>query len=74
MPFGVILVGRDRIIRSANKAALSMMGLDKEEDLIGKICHNNICPAEECNCPVLDLGQAVDSSEKSMMNGKISKY
>ena len=68
MPFGVILVGRDRIIRSANKAALSMMGLDKEEDLIGQICHNNICPAEECNCPVLDLGQAVDSSERTVLD------
>ena len=68
MPFGVILVGRDKIIRSVNKAALSMMGLDREEDLIGQICHNNICPAEECNCPVLDLGQAVDSSERTIID------
>ncbi|NDY73013.1 response regulator [Desulfobacter hydrogenophilus] len=68
MPFGVILVGRDRIIRSANNAALSMMGFDKEEDLIGKVCHNFICPAEEHNCPILDMGKAVDSSERSVIH------
>jgi len=68
MPFGVILVGRDKIVRSANKAALSMMGFDKEEDLIGKVCHNFICHAEEHNCPVLDIGQAVDSSERVVID------
>ena len=72
MPFGVILVGRDKIIRSTNNAALSMMGFDKEEDLIGKVCHNFICPAEEHNCPVLDMGLAVNSSERTVIdkNGK----
>nr|WP_321404912.1 response regulator [uncultured Desulfobacter sp.] len=68
MPFGVILVGRDKIIRSANKAALSMMGYDNESDLIGKVCHNFICPAQKGNCPVLDIGQAVDSSERTVIN------
>jgi len=68
MPFGVILVGRDRIIRNANKAALSMIGFDREEDLIGQICHNNICPAERNNCPVMDLGRSVDSSERVVLN------
>ncbi|MCA1794753.1 MAG: response regulator [Desulfobacteraceae bacterium] len=68
MPFGVILVGRDRVIRSANKSALQMMGLDKEEDLIGRICHNNICPAERNSCPVMDLGQSVDSSERVVLD------
>ncbi|WP_289021112.1 response regulator [Desulfobacter postgatei] len=68
MPFGVIIVGRDRIIRSANKAALSMMGFDSKEDLIGQICHNNICPAEQNSCPVMDLGQSIDSSERVVLN------
>lgn len=72
MPFGVILVGRDRIIRSANKAAISMMGLKDEKEITGQICHNRICPAEECNCPVLDLGLSVDSTERILLgnNGK----
>ena len=67
MPFGVILVGRDRIIRHANQAALSMMGLDREEELIGQICHNNICPAEEYNCPILDLGQPLNTSDRMLI-------
>ena len=68
MPFGVFLVGRDKIIRSANKAALSMMGYDKEEDLTGKMCHNFICPSQNRHCPVLDMGKTVDSSERILIN------
>lgn len=72
MPFGVILVGRDRIIRSANKAAVSMMGLTDEKEITHQICHNKICPAEERNCPVLDLGQKIDNTERTLLgkNGK----
>nr|WP_320193299.1 response regulator [uncultured Desulfobacter sp.] len=68
MPFGVVLVGKDKIIRSVNKAALLMMGFDKEQDLVGKVCHNFICSAGECNCPVLDMGLAVESSETTVIN------
>jgi PAS domain S-box-containing protein len=72
MPFGIIIVGKDRIIRSANRVALNLMGLRDEADIVGKVCHNRICPAEECNCPVLDLGQMVDSSERILI-GKNNK-
>ena len=72
MPFGIIIVGKDRIIRKANRVALNLMGLEAEKDIVGKVCHNRICPAEECNCPVLDLGQQVDSSERILL-GKNNK-
>jgi two-component system sensor histidine kinase/response regulator len=72
MPFGVILVGRNRIIRSANKAAISMMGLENESQVVGQICHNRICPAKECECPILDLGQSIDSAERILI-GKNKK-
>ena len=67
MPFGIIIVGKDRTIRSANQVALELMGVKDESDIVGKICHNRICPAEKCNCPVLDLGQTVDSSERILI-------
>lgn len=49
-------------IMDANATALSMIGAPRE-DVVGRICHNFICPAEEGKCPVTDLGQVIDRSE-----------
>ncbi|MCG6533900.1 MAG: PAS domain S-box protein, partial [Syntrophales bacterium LBB04] len=35
--------------------------------IIGKRCHAFLCPAEENSCPVCDLGQEVDRSERMML-------
>lgn len=72
MPFGVIIVGKDKKIRMANKSSLNLIGLDSEDEILGKICHNKICPAEVNQCPIIDLGQNVDSLEKKLLdrNGK----
>lgn len=67
MPVGVIIVGKDKIIRRVNKTALDMMGCDSPEEIIGNICHKKICPAEVDNCPVIDLGNKVDNSEKVLL-------
>ena len=68
MPVGVVIVGRDKKIRRVNKAALQMMGCDSPQEIIGKICHKKICPAEVDNCPVIDLGNSVDNSEKVLLD------
>ncbi len=70
MPFGVVIVGKDKKIRMANKASLELMKATSESDVIGKICHKNLCPADEGRCPVLDLGQEVDSSEKELVTSE----
>jgi signal transduction histidine kinase len=43
------------------------------EELIGKECHSFICPAEKNKCPITDLGQKVDGSERKLVkaNGEI---
>ncbi len=66
--FGVVIVGKDRKIRQANHAALEMMGLGAEEELIGRICHDSICPADRDKCPIFDLGQKVDKSERVLLH------
>jgi len=66
MPVGVVLIGRDKIIRQANKTALEMMKC-QEIDVVGKLCHQHICPAHENKCPVCDLGKRVDNSEKILL-------
>lgn len=67
MPFGVIIVGKDKKIRQINDTALKMIGLDSDKKVINKICHKFICPAEEGKCPVLELGEIVDRSERTLI-------
>ncbi|MBN2377907.1 MAG: PAS domain S-box protein [Sedimentisphaerales bacterium] len=66
MPFGVMIVGKDKKVRAVNAAALRIM-CKTQEDVVGKICHENICPAQKGQCPILDLGQEVDNSEKIVL-------
>ena len=68
MPVGMVIVGKDRKIRSVNKTALKMMGLSSNKEIVGQICHNRICPVEEYNCPVLDFGKKVDHSERVILD------
>ncbi len=72
LPFGVIVVGKDKRIRQINEAAKKMIGIGAGEsrDVIGKMCHNFICPAKEDNCPVLDLGGRIDTSEQTLLTVK----
>jgi PAS domain S-box-containing protein len=64
---GLIMVDAvTHIISDANVAALSMIGASREE-VIGKICHIFICPAEQGKCPVTDLGHTVDNSERVLI-------
>jgi PAS domain S-box-containing protein len=67
LPYGVIIVGKDRKIRQANPAALALMGYDSFEEIQGKLCHNNICPAQEDSCPIFDLNQDIDQSERVLI-------
>lgn len=67
MPYGVLIVSRNKRIRYANKAALSMMGYDTPQDVDGLVCHETLCPAEHDQCPVLDLDMEIDRSERMLM-------
>ncbi|MFX0210940.1 MAG: PAS domain S-box protein, partial [Candidatus Hodarchaeota archaeon] len=59
-------------IADVNPAALEMIGAPKEQ-VINSICHNYICPAEKGHCPITDLKQNVDKSERVLLtaNGMI---
>ncbi|HXX55822.1 MAG TPA: PAS domain S-box protein [Methanoregula sp.] len=64
---GFVLVdAKTHRILQANPKALSLIG-GQECDVTGAVCHRFICPAEEGNCPVTDLGQAVNSSERVLI-------
>ena len=66
MPFGVVIVGKDKKIRQVNAIAAEMIGVESGQTLVGTICHQTICPAEDGKCPVVDYGQTVDRSERTL--------
>ncbi len=64
LPVGILSLGYDKKVRSANKAALEMLGYDTKEDIVGKSCYETFCPANKGACPIIDQGQQIDKSER----------
>jgi PAS domain S-box-containing protein len=65
--FGIIVVGQDKVIRHANKTAIEMAGFESEEEMKGIVCHQHVCPAEAGKCPILDLLEPVNRSERVLL-------
>jgi len=53
-------------IVDANPVALSLVEAPREK-IVGAVCHRFVCPAESGRCPVTDLGQQVDNSERLLL-------
>jgi PAS domain S-box-containing protein len=67
MPIGILLIDPiSHKIEDANIDAAKMVG-EPIEELLGKICHEYICPAEKGRCPITDLNNEVDHSEKILL-------
>jgi PAS domain S-box-containing protein len=64
---GIIIIDTEtHQIVDANPFALAMIR-ESKEDCIGKVCNSFICPAQPGECPILDLGQSVDKSERVLL-------
>ncbi|MFH0967313.1 MAG: PAS domain S-box protein, partial [Methanobacteriota archaeon] len=64
----MIIVDADtHAIYNINTEAATLIGLPKEE-IIGRLCHNFICQAESGKCPISDLNQDVDHSERILLS------
>lgn len=55
------------VIVYANDEANNMMRRLSAE-VIGRVCHDHVCPAETGKCPITDLGQEIDHSERCVLN------
>ncbi|MDD1729519.1 MAG: PAS domain S-box protein [Methanospirillum sp.] len=62
----VIIDALTHKILDINPAATKMIGVQKNE-ILYHTCHNYICPAEHGNCPITDLHQHVDNSERVLL-------
>jgi two-component system sensor kinase FixL len=66
---GVLIIDAEtHCIIDTNVLGAELIGLPKEE-IIGKVCHEFICPAEKGQCPISDLGQSIDQSERVLIRG-----
>ncbi len=64
---GILLIDQEsHQLVDANQVAAKMVGLPREK-IAGCLCHKFVCPAEEGRCPVTDLGQSVDNSERVLL-------
>jgi len=66
---GIVIVDPEtRTIVDVNPVAAQMIGLTGEE-IIGRLCHQFICPAAVDNCPVLDENHKIENAEEILITG-----
>ena len=64
---GILVIDSEsREVVEANPAAVEMIGASRPE-IIGRGCRNYICQSEKGQCPILDLGQKIDNSERILL-------
>jgi PAS domain S-box-containing protein len=64
---GVFLIDAEsHVIVEVNDQAVKMTGASRDQ-LLGTVCHQYICPAEKGKCPIRDLNQTVDHSERVLL-------
>lgn len=64
---GVVLIEAEtRKIVEINPIGAKLFGA-KQEEIVGKICNNFICPNEMGKCPVLNLKEKVDNSDRILI-------
>lgn len=61
----MIIDAQTHEIIEANPAACAMVGRNRS-DVLGSTCHQYLCSEARGNCPISDLGQAMDSSERML--------
>jgi PAS domain S-box-containing protein len=62
----VIIDAETHRILDINGKALALIG-GTEEKVVGAACHRFICPAEEGKCPITDIHQTLDASERILV-------
>lgn len=64
---GILLIDpQTHEIVYANQSVAEMTGYSRSK-LLGKICHNFVCPAIEGHCPITDELQEIDKSERTLL-------
>ena len=64
---GIVIIDQEtRTIDNVNTFGSVLIG-EPKENIIGRRCHQFLCPAQEQCCPVCDKGQDVDNAERVLL-------
>jgi len=64
---GVMIVDPEsHVILEANRELSEMVGLPAHQ-IVGSVCHKFVCPALKGQCPITDMGQTIDHSERLLI-------
>ena len=67
-PSGIMVIeAATHQIVDINPFALGLLNRSKEE-VIGRTCHQFICPTEVGQCPITDLNRAIENTERKLVN------
>lgn len=67
VPCGIMLIdAQNHEIKEVNQLAREMFGAPLEE-ILGRECHQYVCPAQKGACPITDLNQRVDREERTLI-------
>jgi PAS domain S-box-containing protein len=65
---GILLIDKEnKTIADVNPVAAKMIGLPREK-IIGNICHKFVCAELEDKCPMIDIKQKEDKSERVILD------
>ena len=67
---GILVVdSKTHVIVDVNPCATELIGASREK-IVGHVCHKFVCPVEKGKCPVTDLKQGMDNSERILINAQ----
>ncbi|MGE4559163.1 MAG: PAS domain S-box protein [Desulfobulbus sp.] len=67
LPIGLAIIdSKTHVIEEVNPFAAALIGADREA-IVGHPCHKFLCPGNEASCPISDLGQTVDNSDRIIL-------
>ena len=67
LPSGILIVDAEtHVVESVNPAAAALIGAPASR-ILGRKCHQFLCPAEEGRCPITDQGEIVDHSDRVLL-------
>ena len=64
---GILIIDAEtHTIVDANPTAAAIIGSPRDQ-IVGSLCNRFICPAENGQCPITDLGQNINNSERKLL-------
>ncbi len=67
MQTGIVIIDAGtHIIVDANKAAMGMIGV-RRQDIVGHVCYKFICPMEAGSCPISGVDEYLEKSESVLL-------